>query len=382
MKLKTKINFIFLITGIAMTIGGVGILYYYTSFNLHVEVFNRLDTVAKAKGNHVTTYIDQAKGRMIDFGSDGLIKDCLFALNGNSEIACTSSDLSQHLSKNKLPAVSTLIEVYTTNRDGVVVASTAKDNLGLDISKKDLFTKTKDSAFVEDIGFSQALNTVVLTIAAPVYRNDNFMGVVVGVHTPDGLYNSFDDTYGLGDSGVVYIVNGNGYVLSPTKNEDDIILQTRIATKNREKCVADTEQYLKNGHVERHAEQVLVFDNHRNTKVIGAHDYIDEMNWCLLAEMNEHEALQPVQKSLIFFAIIAIMIIIIVFFIANGLASLVTRPVVKLKEGLEIIEEGHLDHRVGIEDDNEFGELSRSVDRIIGTLRSFRDERDSKDKKG
>jgi len=144
MKIKSKISTVFLTTAIILMTSGAGVFYYFSVKQIKTEVFHQLETVAVLRASYVETFLQEMKGRMVDFASDGYIKNCLSALGGNEAIECTAADLTDHLIKNKLSAIEGLSEVFTVNSEGKVVASTIREPIGLDVREDPSFIYGKE----------------------------------------------------------------------------------------------------------------------------------------------------------------------------------------------------------------------------------------------
>lgn len=63
---------------------GFSLLYHLAFTNLRAEIFSHLETTAQSRADHVYTYIQQEKGRVSDFASDGKIIECLSAISEQS----------------------------------------------------------------------------------------------------------------------------------------------------------------------------------------------------------------------------------------------------------------------------------------------------------
>ena len=65
------------------------------------EILNSLTAIVTSKKTHIESFIDAKRGRIVDFGSDGFIRDNLEMINqrdGQSDAVCR---LNNHLKVNK-----------------------------------------------------------------------------------------------------------------------------------------------------------------------------------------------------------------------------------------------------------------------------------------
>lgn len=95
-----------------------------------------------------------------------------------------------------------------------------------------------------------------------------------------------------------------------------------------------------------------------------------------LFDINNEQLIDTEQNASLVVIILVVSMSIVVaanLFMVN---KSVVNPVTKLREGIEIIGTGDLDYRVGIDSDDEIGDLSRSFDEMSGKLKSITTSRD------
>src|SRR3990172_11615742 len=144
MRIKTKIFLTLLIGAVILITVANGILFYFSANYIKDEVYDHLELAAQSKARHVETFLEMMQGRMMDFSSDGYIKNCLAEMNGVSDgsmdpmvITCTADTLSQHLRINKLPAIEGAGEIFVLDLGGKVSASSMNERIGRDESQRD-----------------------------------------------------------------------------------------------------------------------------------------------------------------------------------------------------------------------------------------------------
>ncbi|MEE9116673.1 MAG: ATP-binding protein, partial [Thermoplasmata archaeon] len=121
-------------------------------------------------------------------------------------------------------------------------------------------------------------------------------------------------------------------------------------------------------------ENVQVFPDYRNVDVIGTHAYIAEMEWALLAEIDESEALAPVysmQNTLI-------LILTCLALVGIGFSFVVSRsiskPIRQLTHAAEKIGKGDLTTEIDVESTDDVGVLAKTLTRMRGDLKASREE--------
>ncbi len=115
--------------------------------------------------------------------------------------------------------------------------------------------------------------------------------------------------------------------------------------------------------------EINLYENYRGKMVIGTHRAIEGMDWCVLAEIEIEEAFAPINRliwlMILFFLILFGVGIILVIIVTET----ITRPILKLHDRSEAIEQGHWDFQVTINSKDEIGQFSRAFDSMVARLK-------------
>jgi len=73
-----------------------------------------------------------------------------------------------------------------------------------------------------------------ITFSAPVYDNSgiNWLGVVVSRTRMSAIDMLLTKDTGLGETGKLYLINRNGYMITPSRFMKDTFLKLKVDTKN------------------------------------------------------------------------------------------------------------------------------------------------------
>ncbi len=350
MKIKTKLFLSFLISGFVLIAFADIALYYFSAKFLKSGVYNHLESVAQSRTNHIKTYLDAIKNRILDFSSDGYINNCLNPPNGNDALNCAPEDLANYLTNKKMVLINELTELFIVNSKGIIIASTINKNFGL--NKKDAlyFKDGKKKPFLNALYSLKMPRHVLFVASAPIFKEDKFVGLVAGKFRPEKLYEILLDRSGLRTTGEIYLVNKEGFIISPSRFKQDAILRQKI----------DMNQIK---------EKFYLNKNYRKIPVLGTYIYLPEFEWNLLAEIDEKEVFAPVRQLLWIFVSIGLLSIFIFDIVSQRLSEKITTPIEDLQKGAEIIMEGNWDYRVGIDSEDAIGKLSRSFDNMTVKLK-------------
>lgn len=352
----------------------IGSQYFALRTVLKDEVLSHLSDLSVTTANNLNTFLELMKGRMIDFSSDGKIKDCLYYINNNSP-ECTKEMLTQHLTKNKLPAIETLIEVSAINPNGEVIASTTKSEIGTDKSSEDIYTLGKQKARISDIKYYEPLSQNMIAISSPVMREGTLVGVIVGRIKPDQLFDILSKATNTSEGKETYLVGKDLIARSPLLFSQDSVLKKTINTELSKACakssIYDT----------RPQKKPLTYTNYANRHTIGAYILIKEPEWCLLSEQDEaivFNAPNRLIKTTTIISLITLLLIslIISYYTKNNLL----KPIHELYKTTEKLEKGDFSTKVNIRTKDELEKLGKTFNRAIASLNETETERNQLDK--
>ena len=198
----------------------------------------------------INTFIEGKKGRVLDFCSDGIIKDGL--TNYDPDAVDTDElvkQINHHLTKNKFVIDLYLESIMVLNLKGKVVFSTNEKFLGKDNSKKDYFLylspylkgkglRTQNLnllVYVSDVFFAQDSKAPYFCVSAIVTARATGLplGAVVNCYKANVLskFVKMGEGY-LGGSGKIYLLNKEGFLLTAPKyfsqQGKEVILKEKI----------------------------------------------------------------------------------------------------------------------------------------------------------
>lgn len=336
-------------------------IYYFTAKNeLKRHQLEELFGIVESNKLHITTFMDAKKGRVIDFSSDGFIRDSLEAINngGQSDIVLR---LNKHLIVNKKPLDKHLAEIAVVDLDGVVVASTSGPLLQKNILGQDIFDETvyKDYG---DTYISYSFNMPYMSrdciyIAAPLTRRvgGDAIGVIINAYHIDVLNEITKNRIGLGKTGEI--------VLGQRDGNDIVFLNSLKYISSRPLSVrspmdSTTAKPMKFALVGNGG--TIVATDYRNVKVVAAYQFIPSLYWGIVAKMDEKE----VFSSLRVFGIVALVTggvcSIIVVFMGILFTGTIANPIKKLKFAADKYKNGQFKHIVNISRNDELGGLADS----------------------
>ena len=122
--------------------------------------------------------------------------------------------------------------VRVLDKNGIVIASCHTD-VGYDKSASEIFLKGKEEVYIRDLHTSEFTGKEVISVAAPILVNGEFSGViVVNFDAEKELFKITTDITGLGETGEIYLVNKDGYMITPSRflSLNDTFLKQKVET--------------------------------------------------------------------------------------------------------------------------------------------------------
>jgi len=371
-RIRTKIFLAFVITGLILTVAGTFLLYYFFTNTLKESISAHLETAVNSRSHHIKTFLDREKGTVEDLALIGKVERLLLTEKTDINYDNQVNDVNERLQKT-VNSSEAILSIEVLDKNGIMIAST-NESMVTDMGHDEIFLNSKESTYIRDIYFSEFFSDVVMCVGTPILSNDKFLGVIIADLNLDELFEITLDRIGLGETGEIYLVNKDNYMISPSRFKEDVILRQKVDTVSSRNCFSMAK------HPEEHIghQATEVFKDYRDVNVLGAHSYISDMNWCLLAEINEREIMSSVRKVLLVGSIIALCIIFVIYIAAAWMSGKISKPIKILRQGIKQIEEGNLDYKVGTDSQDEIGELSRAFDKMIRAVKKSRAEVDKK----
>ena len=365
MKIATKISLSFLILIVLFTSILTPVFYTIATDNLKDSIYSNLKEVAQSRASAVEIFLDSGKESIRQLSESIIIKKFLLADKTEANYRQRSEDVIQRL-RGTANIMRYTYGVFILDRNGIVVASSEPSDIGKDKSGNLYFLEGKKGVFIKDAYTSQTRRVASISFSAPVYGGSdiNWLGVVVSRMRMTAIDKILEENTELGETGEMYLINRNGYMITPSRFMKDTFLKLKVDTENSRTALEHFTD-LRGKHVEHKSS---VFMNYRGISILGAHAIIPEMRWCLLAEIDESEALAPLKKLALLFLIIFLFIPLAAWPAGKFVARIITGPLHKLHEGTEIIGSGNLNYKVGTDAKDEIGQLSRAFDEMTEHL--------------
>jgi HAMP domain-containing protein len=167
-----------------------------------------------------------------------------------------------------------------------------------------------------------------------------------------------DSLSGLGQSGETYLVGSDYLMRSTSRFLPASILRTRVETPAARYALAGN-------------PGTSIVHDYRGIPVLSSYGMIQVpgLQWVLLAEIDEQEAMIPVRSILTKILIISTIIIIVYFTLVFIIARQITKPLIRLRNAATNLGEGRFDIEVPVYTHDEIGALTESFNIMARQIR-------------
>jgi len=364
MKIQRKFQIIALLLLTVVSVTSILISRNISTNIIKQQITDNLINATQSRAKHIETLLEQYRELTKMVSTGVAFRDAL-----NENIAQTQRiDFVNRRIKTMLETQEEISRIRVLDKEGIIIASSHED-IGMDKSTHEIFLKGKEGVFISDLHLSSFTHQYVLSTSAPILLNKQFSGVlVINFDVIKKLFKITTNRAGLGQTGEVYLVNKDGYMITPSRFIDEVILKQKVDLKHIE-GINHTESSFA---LLREVADIVT--DYRGIEVLNVHTHIPEMKWSLVAEINTEEAFALVTKLTNSLLLMFIIILFIALFISSFIPRIITRPLRRLHEGTEEIIKGNLDFKVGTPSSDEVGQLSRAFDEMTTNLKKSREE--------
>lgn len=377
------VKFIALFGTIFLTIS-VSIFYFLLNGaenTLKKQISEDLTVLAETQEGYVLLFLEHAKGRVIDFSSDGLVRNYTEEIvNSEKSFKETSSAFSAHLKNNKQTIDKTIKGILVFDIGGTVIAASDEEEVGQDEAGEFYFEEMKNmnldygGVYMSKIFVSYHFGTPdpVFFVGAPIFSVDKKtkLGYLVNQISLDEINKILNGTrqIELGAlSGVkgrrmsldIYLVDKDGLLLTPSiykKNEG--LLKQKISTPLTVACRDENKELTE------------IYSNYFGIEVLGASMCLPIHNWTLITEISTEEAFSAIsnlRKDILVSQII--MLLILAVSAGLFLYRFIIRNILALRRGAQIIGAGNLDYEIRIKSKDEIGNLAQDFNNMAKRLK-------------
>ena len=372
-KFSTLLTILFIGVGV-ISIFAVGYITYINYEKiLTQQVYDHLATAAQSRANHIRTYLSDQKLNVKSLADSSVVFRDLLVLDKTNPLYAERLDKTKQRLISAVNSDPNFYSNFLLDKNGKVLASSDVNDEGVDKSNDTLFIESKKGVYLKDVYLSPT-NRLTIGISAPVLdTNSNLLGVYVTRIDLNKIAEITADRTGLGETGEIFLINNESYMITPSKYLADSILKIKVDTINSRACINEMTEYEKTQNLNLliSTETLPVFKDYRGINVLGSHaQIVPEATWCLIAKLDESEAL-GIQRNQILINILYILLglTLLISIFAYLFSKLITKPLGQLTANIGEITKGNLEIQLKKSRISEVQGLTDSLNRILASLK-------------
>jgi PAS domain S-box-containing protein len=240
---------------------------------------------------------------------------------------------------------------------GEVIASSTPGEKGKFKEDRLYFLNGRSGPFVQNPYYSVALQGIAMTAAAPLKASDSeFLAVVAAQLNLAEMNEIISRRTAIHETDDAYLVNtSNLFATQPRFLRDPAVLQRGIHTEDVKRCL-------------QKQSGVIETADYRNEPSIVVYRWLPERNLCLVVNLDESEAYQPIRAFGWTIAAGSMVALLAAVLLAFALARSLTRPILALQEGTARFARGDLETRLDETSQDELGQLAVEFNRMAQAL--------------
>ena len=347
MNIRTK--FLAVMVSLILITGMAAILISRTVSTSIIEeqVSNNLGTTAQSRANHIGTVLGEYDQETALLSVESTFKDVVDKNKNHTR----SVRIANLRIDSAIQAHEAISGIRVMDENDTVVVSSHVDTES-DENASELFRIEDGKICVVNPSTSVFTGDDIIRVATPIMADGEFAGVIFVDFDAEKIFKIATDRTGLGVTGEIYILNRDGYMITPSGSIDGTPPKQDVDPEHFDNTSA-----------------AALYMNYRGVDVLRSYAPIPAMDWCLVAEIDEAEAFASVAQLTATMFSVFIGLLLLGILICIRVSRTITDPIVKLHRGTDEIMKGNLDYKVGTGTEDEVGELSRAFDAMTSNLK-------------
>ncbi len=402
-KIGTKLITFFLLIGI-VPLGFMGFNGYRTASNaIRTESEAKLDVAAALKVSRIRAYFSERLGDAVVLADNPAVNEAIRTFTN-----VTEKIRSQGFTARDLMGSSQYRRVHDQYHDflkfyndqygyydlflidhqGKVIYSVTKEpDFGTDLTREshglaDAFkmaTSSRKVYLTDTAPYAPSNGAPALFVAAPIYQDNKLFGAVALQISQHAIDEIMQEASGMGETGETYLLGPDYLFRSNSRlSSEETLLSVVADTEGPREAFrtrSDYEGIYGDYTTSQEAEQQgrNYSDELGGVPVLGMATYIPELNWVLVAEIDESEAFAAAyslkNNVMILILMSSLLITIAAFFISKTITNPIKKVVAMVKD--IATGDGDLTVRLGINSQDELGELATWFDTFVEKLQTI-----------
>lgn len=385
-KISTKLVVSFLLV-VVLSIFTTGYISYSAARNnLKEQALDNLKLLTQTKKIHLSSFLKDLKYKSISIADESSVREYLLETYKKIEIKINENarknnedkteikeneikvGLNEFLKQKQSSYDDIFYKINIINRDGIVIASTNNDEIGVNISNEIYFAPILNfkysNAYLSDVFFSEKEKMNSIVVGSPIINKNTKekIGIVVNFVKADSLNSILinNQVGGLAQSvdkfrnPEIYLVNRENWLITNTSFKRNAVLKEVVMTHPVMMCKLGDEVNE-------------IYKDYRNISVIGSSACFSN-GWTLIIEEDEYDVFAGLEIIKMKIALSSMIVMALVLILTYFLIKKIIDPIKNLSETAQKISQGDLSVRAKITSRGEIGILAQSFNQMTESL--------------
>jgi two-component system sensor histidine kinase VicK len=364
MKIKYKFFLAFLVTSLTLTALAALIFYHVTKGYFEFQLNQQLRSLTQAKVDSVDVYLRTQRDLI---SSAVLFLDLPQLLSGSataSELQGTKRSLELLMNNG----ASNIYAIYIIDDQNRIVLSTNEaDQADLYDTGAVDYSQSERGVRFEAVKYCEATRKPCFAGVVPVYNqfNGRYEGSLIMDFSLDLLNSGMMGLAGMGKTGDSYVVDHQGLFMTESRFSPNSSLRQQASRSQLTNCQVNSNFGLD-------LEKIYIASNYNNhgIAVLSTCVSIPNIDWYLILEIDQAEALSFMDNILIVALLLILLVLIFSYFFASGFARSLIDPILRLQKAVAAVEQGDWAQKVELKSRDELGVLAGVFNRMTAALQS------------
>jgi signal transduction histidine kinase len=341
-----------------------GISYLAARRVIREQVEQRLALAANQRAQAMENYIRQQHERVRLIASDTHLRRLLDEKSSGAVADDPFREAMDEILTDAMYGSDDIQEIWVMNAQGLIVAATSSERIGLDLSSDTGFLAGRHGPYLSELRPHQ--RQLLCHLSAPVLdRHGQLRGVVQVVILTTRLMELILEPTGLGSTGEALVGRRDGadrvrYLVPSRQTKADTV--AAAAVPSMIKAIEGQSNF-----------EVTQYDSQDVLIAYEPVPFQRGVQWGLVVKITADEAYTPLKNLRRVVVPLGWLLLIPAIVSAYWLANRYARPVMHLAESAGILADGQLNHRVPVKGHDEIATLSRAFNRMAAQLEASYD---------
>ncbi len=237
--------------------------------------------------------------------------------------------------------------IHFANKDGYIEITTMPEAEGINVSDREYYSEAlKGREHITDVLIGKVTKEPNIFFTSPVRNyNREIIGLVITSIKLDTINEIIERSH-YRESGETYLVNREGYMLTESRFDDELINQNKVKSTDPMDIIIDSEIFK---NALENKEQIGTYRDYRGEEVLGVYEWTNSDKWLIIGKMDKVELINELKNEIYGSIIIILCIVALIIFICIKLSNQIARMFDNLIKGTNTISKGNYSYRINLE---------------------------------